>query len=164
MLSAKEIILTNILNCGTADLDMLEDINYDMDEIIDELQENDNLSLESIFETVFSKAADELEEAFNEQKEEIRSCIEYELETERKECIESGEMTEEELNEIEEHISLINNLELLTGNKLNPKEDITYYFNCLDTHVFLENLEFYKKYMESTIDDIEYKMGLSFSE
>lgn len=162
MMSVKDIILTNLLDCGTADLDMLEDINYDMDEIIDELRENDNLSLHSIFAVVFRKAGEELAEAFEEQKEEIRSCIEYELKTEREECIESGEMTEEELEETEEHISLVDDLKLLTDGTLDPKNDITYYLNCLDTHVYLENLDFYQRYMENTIDDIEDKMGFSF--
>lgn len=161
-MSVKDSILTYLLDCGTVDLDMLEDIGYDMDEIIEELQENDNLSLHSIFETVFRRAGEELAEAFEEQKEEIRSCIEYELKTEREECIESGEMTEEELEETEEHISLINDLKLLTDDTLDPENDITYYLNCLDTHVYLENLDFYQRYMENTIDDIEDKMGFSF--
>lgn len=36
MLTTQQCILTHLLNCGTNDLLMLEDINYDLDEILDE--------------------------------------------------------------------------------------------------------------------------------
>ena len=91
MITVKESILTYLLDCGTADLEMLEDIGYDIDEIIEELQENDALSLHEIFRVVFRKAGEDLAEALKEQKDDIRSRIEYALETEQKEYLETGE-------------------------------------------------------------------------
>ena len=55
MLTTQECILTYLLNCGTADLSMLDDINYDLDDILDELVENNCLSLNNLFESVFRK-------------------------------------------------------------------------------------------------------------
>ena len=160
-MTVKDSILTNMLDCGAADLVMLEDIGYDVIEIIEELQESDSLSLNEIFRVVFEKAKTELVDALKEQKDEIKSCIEYELETAMKECLEDG-MTEEEVKNDDEYISLLKDLELLESGELQPKEDITYYLNCMDTHVYLSNLDFYQRYMENTIDDIEDKMGFSF--
>lgn len=162
MITVKESILTYLLDCGTADLEMLEDIGYDIDDIIEELQESNALSLHDIFRVVFRKAGEDLAEAFKEQKDDIRSRIEYTLEEEQKEYLETGEMTEEELEECEEHISLVNDLKLLDSGELQPESDITYYLNCLDTHIYIENLDFYKRWMESTIDEIEDKMGFTF--
>ena len=59
MITVKESILTYLLDCGTADLEMLEDIGYDIDEIIEELQESDALSLNEIFRVVFRKAGED---------------------------------------------------------------------------------------------------------
>lgn len=162
MITVKENILTYLLDCGTADLEILEDIGYDIDEIIEELQENDALSLHEIFRVVFRKAGEDLAEALKEQKDDIRSRIEYALEEEQKEYLETGEMTEAELEECEEHISLVNDLKLLNSEELQPESDITYYLNCLDTHVYIEHIDFYRRWMENTIDDIEDKMGFSF--
>jgi len=60
MLTTQEYILTYLLNCGTEDLPMLEDINYDLDDILDELVETGRLSLNNIFEGVFRKGISEL--------------------------------------------------------------------------------------------------------
>ena len=164
MLTTKECVMTKILNCGTADLSLLDDINYDLDDIIDDLKENQDLSLHGIFRMVFIKGACELQEEFENQKEDIKSEILLRMEKEIEEFVESGEMTKEELEETEEHKELVSDLALLESGNLKPENDLSYYLNCQDTHVFMKHIEFYRRYMENTVDDIEYKMGWSFKD
>lgn len=162
MLTTQECVMTKILDCGTADLSLLNDINYDLDDIIDSLMENNCLSLNGIFQEVFIKGAEELQEEFENKKEDIKAEILSRIEEEKTEWVESGEMTQEELEETEEHKELISDLALLESGDLQPGNDLELYLNCQDTHVFMKHIEFYRRYMENTVDDIEYKMGWSF--
>jgi len=73
-------------------------------------------------------------------------------------------MTEEELADCGEHKELISDLELLDSGKLNPKNDMNYYLNCLDTHVCMKHIDFYRRWMELEVDEIENNMGWSFEE
>ena len=68
----------------------------------------------------------------------------------------------ENLTETEEHKEFISDLALLESGELKPEDDLSYYLNYLDTHVFMKHIDFYRRYMENTVDDIEYKMGWSF--
>ena len=162
-MTVKESILTYLLDCGTADLEMLENIGYDIDEIIEELQECNCLSIHNIFRIVFRNAGEDLDEALATMKDDLKSKIKHALEMEYEEFVETGEMTKEELEECEEHISLVKDLELLNSGELRPEDDITYYLNYLDTHVYIENLHFYRKWMTKVIDEIEDKMGFEFN-
>ena len=162
MLTTQECVMTKILDCGTADLSLLDDINYDLDDILDSLMENNCLSLNGIFQSVFVEGARELQEEFENQKEDIKAEILLRIEEEKTEWVESGEMTQEELEETEEHKELVSDLALLEGGELKPEDDLSYYLNYQDTHVFMKHIEFYRRYMENTVDDIEYKMGWSF--
>ena len=49
MITTQEYILMHILDCGNADLDLLNKIEYDLCDIIDYLKEIDNLKINSIF-------------------------------------------------------------------------------------------------------------------
>ena len=162
MLTTQECVMTKILDCGTADLSLLDDINYDLDDILDSLMENNCLSLNGIFQEVFIKGAEELQEEFENQKEDIKAEILLRIEEEKTEWVESGEMTQEEFEETEEHEELISDLALLESGDLQPENDLEFYLNYQDTHVFMKHIEFYRRYMENTVDDIEYKMGWSF--
>ena len=162
MLTTQECVMTKILDCGTADLSLLDDINYDLDDILDSLMENNCLSLNGIFQEVFIKGVEELQEEFENQKEDIKAEILYRIEEEKSEWVESGEMTQEELEETEEHEELISDLKLLESGDLQPANDLEFYLNCQDTHVFMKHIDFYRRYMENTVDDIEYKMGWNF--
>ena len=152
MLTTQEWVMTKILDCGTADLSLLDDINYDLDDILDSLMENNCLSLNGIFQEVFIKGAEELQEELKNQKEDIKAEILY--------IIEENET--ENLTETEEHKELISDLALLESGDLQPENDLEFYLNYQDTHVFMKHIEFYRRYMENTVDDIEYKMGWEF--
>lgn len=152
MLTTQECVMTKILDCGTADLSLLDDINYDLDDILDSLMENNCLSLNGIFQEVFIKGVEELQEEFKNQKEDIKAEILYKIE----------ENEAENLTETEEHKELISDLALLESGELKPENDLEFYLNYQDTHVFMKHIEFYRRYMENTVDDIEYKMGWFF--
>lgn len=152
MLTTQECVFTKILDCGTADLSLLDDINYDLDDIIDSLMENNCLSLNGIFQEVFIKGAEELQEEFENQKEDIKQEILLRIEEDER----------EELTEVEEYEELISDLALLKSGDLQPTNDLEFYLNYQDTHVFMKHIDFYRKYMENTVDDIEYKMGWCF--
>ena len=162
MLTTQECVMTKILDCGTTDLSLLNDINYDLDDIIDSLMNNNCLSLNGIFQEVFIKGAEELQEEFENKKEDIKAEILSRIEEEKTEWVESGEMTQEELEETEEHKELISDLTLLESGDLQPTNDLEFYLNYQDTHVFMKHIDFYKRYMENTVNDIEYKMGWEF--
>lgn len=67
-----------------------------------------------------------------------------------------------EFEESEKYKELINDLRLIENEELNPENDLDYYLNCLDTHVYMKNIEFYERWMENEIEDIENKMGFNF--
>lgn len=159
-----EAILTKILDCGTADLSMLNDVDYDLDDIIQDCIDNDCLSLHGIFQGIFYKAARDLQDAFDEQKDDIRETILEELENEKRDFVDSGEMTEEELAECEEHKELIADLELIDNDELSPDNDVGFYLNYLDTHVYMKHVDFYRRWMNGDIDRIEDYMGWTFED
>lgn len=135
MLTTQECVMTKILDCGTADLSLLDDINYDLDDIIDSLMETNCLSLNGIFQEVFIKGAEELQEEFKNQKEDIKAEILYKIE----------ENETENLTETEEHKELISDLALLESGDLQPENDLEFYLNYQDTHVFMKHIDFYRR-------------------
>lgn len=163
-MTVKEAVFTKILNCGTSDLDLLEDIEYDLDDIIEECIVNDDLSLHGIFRGVFYNAASDFQNAFEENKDEIKESILKALAEERIDYIDSGEMTAEELAECDEHKELIGDLKLLNSGKLNPEDDMDYFLNYTDTHVSMKHIDFYRRWMKSEVDQIESNMGWNFED
>lgn len=163
-MTMQQVVLSKILNCGYCDLELLEDIFYDLDDIIQECIENGDLSLHGIFRGVFWLAANDLYDAFNDQKDDIRDDILEALEYEKTEWVDGGEMTIEELEDCEEHKELIADLSLLDSGALNPKDDMSYFMNYMDTHVFMKHIDFYRRWMESDVDRIENNMGRYFEE
>lgn len=157
-------ILAFILGCGTADLSLLENLGYDIDPIIEGCIDDGDLSLYGIIRRVADTAAFDLQEALDEQRDAIRDAMHEQLAFERSEFIDSGEMTEEELNECDDYKELIRDLELLNSNELRPVYDVDIAFNFLATQVGITNLGWYKRWMESVVDEIEDKMGFSFSD
>lgn len=161
-MATTESILASILGCGTADLSLLEYLGYDIDPIIEDCIDDGDLSLYGIIRRVVDTAACDLQEALDNQREKIRDTMHEQLRFEWLEFIDSGEMTEEELDKCDEHKELIRDLELLNSNELHPVYDVDLYYNFLATNVGITNLGWYKRWMGSVVDEIEDKMGFSF--
>lgn len=169
-------ILSRILKCGYSDLDILEDIRYDLNDIIDNLIEENLLSLSSIISEVFYKGISELQEIVEDKN--IRSKIETNLKY-LITILPSEEDGDEIIENFEQNLSEEDNLLLQKyGNfewkedveetlfefkNLCPEIDIEYEFNYLDTHIWFKKYsETYKRLFSSEIEEIEYNMGFNF--
>lgn len=132
-MSGAESFLCEILSCGTADLEMLDDIEFNWDEVLYQIDwPQYGLDFNDIMRGVFACGIIRIENEIN-----CRIC---DLE---RNC--SGEEEEEELVALK---------------LLNPNEDITAYFNCLDTHVYLrENEEIYRRYLEYELNNFYNNTG-----
>ena len=155
-MTKQQEILTNLLNCGTEDLKLLEDIEYDLDDILEYLKESGDFNINSIFREVFKKGAIDLNYAFREREEEIREQILDEMKAAKE------EYPDYDLENDEDYQTLVNDLNLLNNEKLNPIEDLDYYLNYYDTHVYMPHIDFYKRYMPDVVDEIETNMGWDF--
>lgn len=143
-MTGAESLLCSLLECGTCDLSILDDVGYDLGEIAEDLQSRDiKPTLNAITEEIFRNGQREL-------KIELDDKI-SELENERDDCEEDSEEYENLQEQIDE-------LECC-----DPEEDVSWFCNCLDTSVyFVNNEEIYRKYLEDEISDIEENMGFEF--
>lgn len=160
-MTMQECILMKLLDCGIDDLSLLENINYDLDEILDNLLKNCDLNINNLFREIFRTGAMELREEFELQKKDIEEDIKEELEETKRKYIDAGYTKEQYENETD-YKEIVTDLDLLHNGELNPEEDLDYFYNCLDTYVFMKHIEFYRRWMESEVEDIEYEMGWKF--
>ena len=135
-------LLCELLGCGYLDLQMFDDADEDfVVEAIDDLRENRcEITLNGIFEAMFWKVQSELREAVETRINDL-------------ECYENSDaIDDDEKNELEK----LRDLE--------PDEDITYYLNYLDTHIYISDRTegIYREYFSDTIDTLENKMGFCF--
>lgn len=159
MLTKQQEVLTRILDCGICDLDLLEDIQYDLDDIIDELVEADCLSLNNIFKTVFEMGAMELQDVLNENN--VLDKIAEKMNQTIKDLMNSG-VPKDEIQDDDEINELLDDYELLRNMEIDIPDELTYYLNYQDTHVALENADLYRKYFPDEMAAIEEKMGWKF--
>ena len=130
-MSNQNIVLKTVLECGTADLSILDDIGYDLGEIIEEmLFEDIKPTLNNITSEVFEKGVSELEDLVKARIEDLEG----------------------------------NDKETLAAlQSLEPRADINWYCNCLDTHIFFtSHEEIYREYLPKEIAQVEENMGFSF--
>lgn len=139
-----EDILLVLLECGSLDLRILDDVGYDLGEIVEELQ-TDGIkpTLNIITGEIFRKGQLELtgavRDAIDERKNQKDNMEEGEVEYDR---------LQEEIDELE---------------SLNPWEDMSWYCNCIDTSCwFSNNEEIYRKYIPDATSNIEDNMGFEF--
>lgn len=140
LISTAETWLSTILDCGYCDISILDDVGYDIEEIINNLKCSNDLSLNSITREIFRKGIYELKEALKNKILEVRKEMEcYEINS-------------------KEHEELVYELEQLS--LCDPDEDICWYCNCMDTSIyFVNNGEIYREYLENEISSIENNMG-----
>ena len=142
MMSAKDSLLLTLLGCGTLDLEMLEDIHYDFDDVIDRL---DGLSIQEagfngLMRAVVDVGIIHIQEALEEKLAELHGYRD------------EGVMTEGDTQELQ------------AMEQLDPDRDIRSYHNCLDTSVWFEqNGSAYRRYLSEAIDSFEENTGLYIS-
>lgn len=183
-----ESLLAALLDCGYLDIQILDDCNYDLGEIVEDLKfEGIEISLNAITDAIFMKGQRELtdavEELLNSKKADLDELKEDADElSERSNQLQSDieDLDEDEdAEEIDELSAELENIEDQITNRdeqieeleeeieelevLDPESDMEWFCNCLDTSCwFSDNEEIYRKYFESVIDDIEYNMGFTF--
>jgi hypothetical protein len=146
IMANRDIVLMAVLECGTLDLEVLDDVEYDLGQIVDELFESEiKPTLNNIMATVFQKGVYELADYVEEEIQmqlAMKAMFFNEGSMEYAKCAEKVK-------------------ELLT---LCPEEDVGYYCNCIDTSVFFEkNEELYRKLLPDKIAKVEEHMGYSFT-
>ena len=173
MIKQSEWVLMHLLKCGQCDLSILDDIGYDLDDILDELVEENNLSLASLIRTVFQKGISELNDLINNIKPDVYEDLQILDETLPKESdsAEVAEKKEENLDENDYYLSHKYDIEwgdkipeyIEELSRIDPFNDIDWYINCLDTHICLaQHQDIYRRFFAEQISDIEDKIGFNF--
>lgn len=174
MIKQSEWVLMHLLKCGQCDLSILDDIEYDLDDILDELVENNDLSLTSLIRTVFQKGVDELNDLINNIKPDIYEDLQILDETlpkesdsaevrEKKEAtLDAQDMYLSDKYDIEWGDNIPEYIEELS--EINPFNDIDWYINDLDTHInIVKHQDIYRRFFSDQIAEIEDKIGFCFS-
>lgn len=142
-MTGTDILLRSLLGCGTLELAILEDVQYDLGEIADDLMaECGKITLNMITNEIFQRGVCDLKEKLEDKIKYLQSKKD---DFDEKSC---------EFEELQEQIDILESLD--------PDEDIKWYCNYLDTSIyFCQNLEVYREYLENEISDVEYDMGFS---
>lgn len=136
-----------ILDCGSLDLNILDDVEYDFYEIVERLRmEEVPITLGSIVTEIFLQGIDDIKRALSEEIEET----EIDLVNAR---IDNDEALIDELED-----------KLINLKSLEPDSDIEWYFNYLDTSIyFTNNGEVYRDYLSEVVSEVENNMGFSIN-
>ena len=135
----KDDLLTELLDCGYADLTVLEDCEYDFCDVIEYCKDAGmSLNLNSLAWSMFQIGIADIRRAVEDRLDELE--------------------IKDELNEEEQE-------ELDALKELDPDEDIESFHNWLDTSVwFSKNGEVYRKYVNEAIDEFAENTGYSISD
>ena len=173
MIKQSEWVLMHLLKCGQCDLSILDDIGYDLDDILDELVEENNLSLTSLIRTVFQEGVRELNDLINNIKPDVYEDLQILDETLPKES-DSAEVIDKKEAELDANdVYLSHKYDIEWGDnisayieelsEIDPFDDIDWYINCLDTHIyFTKHQDIYHRFFADQISDIENKIGFNF--
>lgn len=135
----KEVLLTELLDCGYADLSVLEDCKYDFYDVIDYCKNAYfNLTLNNLAYSMFQIGIADIRRAVEKRIDELES---------------KDELTDEEHEE------------LIAIFALTPDIDIESFHNYLDTSVwFRNNGEVYRQYFKEAIDEFADNTGYSIGD
>lgn len=138
--SWKDDVLATIMECGTLDLSILTDVEYDLCELLETCCDvYGDFNINHVMLLVFEKGIEEIQEAVQERMSELAGIVEE-------------EMTPEEHEEYHELA------------RLDPFADIESYHNFLDTSVYFRaHGEIYRKYMQDALDDFAGNTGYDIS-
>lgn len=158
VISVQEKILTTLLDCGVADLSVLNDVGYDVTSMVEELQSDGRLSLNNLMNEVFWRGVSDVNDAFLYNREDIITDIEAEIND-----VKDEEEAAEEYSD--EYIQLLNDLELAQNwQDLTDAGNWDCETNGLYNEVSIKHLEFLKKWMPNEVSDAETNMGYYFTE
>lgn len=128
-------LIKAVFDCGTDDLNMLDDAEADVFETIEKMrEEGQEICLRGIVEEIFKEGIFRM----GEDVKEVREKLEFE---EKK-----GSLLEEDCER----------LRAIRVHGLDPQTDFRYFFNFLDTHLFCDSLkkEVYEEFFEKEMQDL----------
>lgn len=174
MIKQSEWVLMHLLKCGQCDLPILDDIEYDLDDILDELVENNDLSLSSLIRAVFQKGVDDLDELIKNIKSDVIEDLQILDETLPKESDSPEVIDKKEAALDAQDVYLSNKYDIEWGDKIpeyieelseiNPVDDIDWYINYLNTFIyFTKHRDIYRRFFSDQISEIEDKIGFCFA-
>jgi hypothetical protein len=174
MIKQSEWVLMHLLKCGQCDLSILDDIQYDLDDILDELVEENNLSLESLIRTVFQEGVRELNDLINNIKPDVIEDLQILDETLPKESDSPEAIDKKEAALDAQDVYLSHKYDIEWGDnipayieelsEIDPFNDIDWYINCLDTHIYItKHQDIYRRFFADQISEIEAKICFCFS-
>ena len=126
--SMKEWALMELLDCGLADLEIIEDAGTDFKDYLDDVGD-DKPSLSGFVDYIYRKANEALKKEWADRREEILADIEEKHQANIKEY---GEDYETEFATDDDVRTIC--FYRYGGADDVIREGIQYYFNCLDTH------------------------------
>ena len=139
MRTTAEDIACAVLGCGTADLTLLNDVRYDVPEIILGLMTGNygEFNINDVMREVFRIGIMDLDEAIDRELDEIGRTDE------------DGDPADIRAERAALYM-------------LRPEEDIQSFHNFLDTHIWIENhAEDYENYLGWALDEFEENTGFS---
>ena len=163
-------LLAHLLNCGTDDLSILDDIKYDIIDIVDDLSDDYfTPSLNNIIHEVFRKGIGELDDYIRDTKYDIIAEL---------------RILEDGLSEIHDNVNdkidalssdIIDIMQkygveysedatryIIELKELDPFDDIQYYENCVDSDIsIVRHQDIYRRFYADKIFDIEDSMGFT---
>lgn len=143
MKNNSEYLLSCILDCGTADLAVLNDVGYDLGEFYDFMVEfGVKLTLNNLLSHIFKQGVCDLIAMIHDQILETDWAI--------ADAIKKSDLKKKEM--------LLEKKEALVS--LHPEKDITWLCNYLGTSIrFSNNRDVYKKYLADEISQVEENIG-----
>ncbi len=134
MADFKTLLLCELLDCGTSDVDILEDIEYDVSDLVEYCDMNfEKVTLEGLVICAFSFGLRDFRKSIDKRIKVLESA---------------------------ESLTKAEKKELKSLKQLDPENDSEWYFNYLDTSIwFNENNELYKKYCQEELDEFYENTG-----
>jgi hypothetical protein len=135
-------LLMAILDCGSADLRILDGCDYEMYELVNRVEElGMEMNLHNLVWAMFQQAF-----------EEVRGDMDRTIEAMKEELLEGEEIDEKEA----ERIKMVLEMDL------NLEEDVEIYYNYLDTSANItDNQEIYEEYFMDELELFEERTGFS---
>lgn len=174
MIEQSKLVMMHLLQCGSCDISMLDEIEYNLDDILDELMENNCLSLENIVVQAVLKGVEELGKLINFIKPDVIEDLQILDETLPKQS-DSDEVIDKKEAELDNNsYYLSHKYDIEWGDqipeyieaisKLNPSDDVQFYFNFLCSNIYFENHgDIYRRFFNDQVSEIERKIGFYFS-
>lgn len=136
MADYKTLLLSELLDCGYCDVDILEDVEYDISDLVEDCNMSfGKVTLNGLMMSAFAFGLRDFRKSIDERIEELESA---------------------------ESLTKAEKKELKALKQLDPENDAESFHNYQDTSIwFNKNKELYEKYCQKECDEFEENTGCS---